>query len=221
MKEKRPVSITVIRRLPRYYRFLRRLLEQGVSRVSSRELSRLMRVTSSQIRQDLNCFGGFGQQGYGYNVEALHHQLGEILGADRETPAILIGAGNLGRSVAPQVSSKRRGFHLMAAFEKDPRLVGTTVAGAPVYHIDQLEEFCRSQHPLAAVICLPREAAETLADRLIAAGIVGFLNFSSYDFAHHYQGIAVVNIHLGDSLLTLSYLMAHLNEEGSQAGTPI
>lgn len=223
MKEKRSVSISVIRRLPRYYRFLRDLLERGFSRISSRELSRLMKVTASQIRQDLNCFGGFGQQGYGYNVEVLHRELGDILGVNNETPAILIGVGNLGKAVAPAVASlvgsTKRGFRLVAAFEKDRRLVGTTVAGAPVYHIDRLEEFCQKNHPLTAVICVPGEAAAALADRLVSAGILGFWNFSSYDFAHHYQGIATVNVHLGDSLLTLSYLMTHLDEEGKQPNT--
>lgn len=219
MKDKRPVSLSVIRRLPRYYRFLRDLLERGFSRVSSRELSRLMKVTASQIRQDLNCFGGFGQQGYGYNVEALRRELGAILGVDNEIPAILIGAGNLGKAVAPLVGSKKRGFRLAAAFEKDRRLVGASLAGVPIYHIDRLEEFCQRQHPLAAVVCVPGEAAAALADRLVSAGILGFWNFSSYDFAHRCQGVATVNVHLGDSLLTLSYLMTHLDDEKRQTNT--
>lgn len=219
MKEDRPVSVSVIRRLPRYYRFLRYLVEQGFSRISSKELSRRMKVTASQIRQDLNCFGGFGQQGYGYNVEQLHKEIGDILGVGNETPAILIGAGNLGKAVAPQVSSKKRGFHLVGAFDEKDSLVGTTVAGVPVYHISLLEEFCRTHHPRAAIICVPQKAAAELADRLVAAGIVGFWNFSSFDFAYHYEGIATVNVHLGDSLLTLSYLMTHMDEEGKQPTT--
>lgn len=219
MKDDRPVSVSVIRRLPRYYRFLRDLLGRGITRISSKELSRLMKVTASQIRQDLNCFGGFGQQGYGYNVELLHRELGDILGVGNETPAILIGAGNLGKAVAPQVTSKKRGFRLVGAFDKDIRLVGTTVAGIAVSHIDQLEEFCREHHPKVAVICVPREAAASLAERLVAAGIVGFWNFSSFDFSYHYDGIATVNVHLGDSLLTLSYLMTHMDSEGKQPTT--
>ena len=219
MKEDRPVSVSVIRRLPRYYRFLRDLLGKGISRISSKELSRLMKVTASQIRQDLNCFGGFGQQGYGYNVELLHREIGDILGVSNETPAILVGAGNLGKAVAPQVSSKKRGFRLVGAFDEKPRLVGSTVAGAPVYHIDQLEEFCRKHRPKAAIICVPREAAAGLADRLVAAGIEGFWNFSSYDFSYHYEGIATVNVHMGDSLMTLSYLMTHMDSEGKQPNT--
>lgn len=219
MKDDRPVSVSVIRRLPRYYRFLRELLERGLARISSKELARLMKVTASQIRQDLNCFGGFGQQGYGYNLELLHREIGDILGVGNETPAILVGVGNLGRAVAPQVSSKKRGFRLVGAFEEKDSLVGTMVAGIPVYHIDRLEEFCRERQPKMAIICVPKEAAASLADRLVSAGIVGFWNFSSYDFSYFYQGIATVNVHLGDSLLTLSYLMTHLDSEGKQPNT--
>ena len=119
MKYDRPVSTSVIRRLPRYYRFLGELLEKGINRISSKELSTLMKITASQIRQDLNCFGGFGQQGYGYQVESLHREIGEILGLNKEIPAILVGVGNLGRAVAPQLYSKKRGFRLVGAFDED------------------------------------------------------------------------------------------------------
>ncbi len=175
-----------------------------------------MKITASQIRQDLNCFGGFGQQGYGYQVESLHREIGEILGLNKEIPAILVGVGNLGRAVAPQLYSKKRGFRLVGAFDEDRKLVGTTLrkSGVMIYHIDTLEDFCREHQPQVAVICVPKEAAAKLADRLIRAGIVGFWNFSSYDFACLHDNITTVNVHLGDSAMTLSYLMNHMDEEG-------
>lgn len=221
MKYDRPISTSVIRRLPRYYRFLGELLSKGVTRISSKELSRLMRITASQIRQDLNCFGGFGQQGYGYQVELLHREIGDILGLNNNAPAILVGAGNLGKAVAPQLNLKKRGFRLVGAFDIDSRLVGTTLGktGVVIRHIDDLEEFCREQKPQAAIICVPREAAAQLADRLVSAGIIAFWNFSSYDFAYHYDSIVTVNVHLGDSIMTLSYLVTHMDEEGKQPTT--
>ena len=219
MKYNRPVSASVIRRLPRYYRFLGELLDKGVARISSKELSRLMKVTASQIRQDLNCFGGFGQQGYGYNVGDLHKEIGEILGVERDTPAILIGAGNLGRTIAPQVTSKKRGFSLIGVFDIKPELVGTPLGELTVQHIDRLEEFCRERRPKAAIICVPKNSAAQLADRLVELGIVGFWNFSSYDFSFYYDDIATVNVHLGDSIMTLSYLVTHLDGEGKSPNT--
>ena len=219
MKYNRPVSASVIRRLPRYYRFLGELLDKGVARISSKELSRLMKVTASQIRQDLNCFGGFGQQGYGYNVGDLHKEIGEILGVERDTPAILIGAGNLGRTIAPQVTSKKRGFSLIGVFDIKPELVGTPLGELTVQHIDRLEEFCRERHPKAAIICVPKNSAAQLADRLVELGIVGFWNFSSYDFSFYYDDIATVNVHLGDSIMTLSYLVTHLDGESKSPNT--
>ena len=219
MKYNRPVSASVIRRLPRYYRFLGELLDKGVTRISSKELSRLMKVTASQIRQDLNCFGGFGQQGYGYNVEGLHKEIGDILGVEKETPAILIGAGNLGRTIAPQVTSKKRGFRLIGVFDISPELVGTPLGELTVLHIDRLEEFCREHHPKTAIICVPKASAAQLAGRLVKLGIVGFWNFSSYDFSFYYDNIATVNVPLGDSIMTLSYLVTHLDQEGKQPNT--
>lgn len=180
-----------------------------------------MKITASQIRQDLNCFGGFGQQGYGYQVELLHREIGDILGLQNTTPTILVGAGNLGKAVAPQLNLKKRGFHLVGAFDIDQKLVGTTLGKTEVEirHIDTLEDFCREYKPQVAIICVPREAAAQLADRLVSAGITGFWNFSSYDFAYYYSGIATVNVHLGDSIMTLSYLVTHMDEEGKQPNT--
>ena len=163
MKQDRHVSPSVINRLPRYYRFLRDLLGRGVTRISSKELAELMNVTASQIRQDLNCFGGFGQQGYGYNVELLHKEIGSILGVDRLTPAVLIGAGNLGKTLANQVNLSTRGFRLIGAFDKSPAIIGTDLVGLTVQNIDSLEAFCRRYNPKAAIICIPKEAAAAMA----------------------------------------------------------
>ncbi len=213
MKNEKPVSLSVIRRLPRYYRFLGDLLNRGVARISSKELAHLMKVTASQIRQDLNCFGGFGQQGYGYNVELLHNEIGEILGVKNETPAILLGAGNLGKTVAKQVNLKARGFKLIGAFDISPDIIGTELVGLTIQDLTQLDDFCQKHHPRAAVICIPKAAAAQLADRLVKLGIVGFWNFSSYDFTYSYDNVVAVNMHLGDSLMTLSYMVGHLEEE--------
>ncbi len=219
MKQDRHVSPSVINRLPRYYRFLRDLLGRGVTRISSKELAELMNVTASQIRQDLNCFGGFGQQGYGYNVELLHKEIGSILGVDRLTPAVLIGAGNLGKTLANQVNLSTRGFRLIGAFDKSPAIIGTDLVGLTVQNIDSLEAFCRRYNPKAAIICIPKEAAAAMAGDLISWGIVGFWNFSSYDFTQNHQGVTAVNVHLGDSVMTLSYLIKHMDGFQEEAET--
>lgn len=217
LKSDRPVSPSVISRLPRYYRLLGRLREQSVTRVSSRELSEMMKSTASQIRQDLNCFGGFGQQGYGYNVELLREQIASILGLGHAVPAILVGAGNLGRTIANQVDFSGSGFRLVAAFDRQPGIVGTRIGETQVMDISRLEEVCRAKQPKMAVICVPRQAAGNLAGRLIDLGIQGFWNFSSYDLSVEHENVAVVNMHLWDSLMTLSYYMSH-REESPGAG---
>lgn len=199
------VSLSVIRRLPRYYRFLGDLLKNGVHRISSRELSQKMGVTASQIRQDLNCFGGFGQQGYGYNVEALHKEIGSILGIDRGLDIILLGAGNLGRAIASHMSFDTRGFNLIGIFDVSPGIIGQTIRGIRVSHADTLPDFCRQRHPKVAMLCIPKNSAQEIADNLVELGIRGFWNFSHYDLALDYDNIVVENVHLGDSLMTLCY----------------
>lgn len=216
MKRERPVSSSVINRLPRYYRFLGRLLRNHVTRISSKELAELMKVTASQIRQDLNCFGGFGQQGYGYHVEELHRQIGGILGVNNMTPAILIGVGNLGKVIATQVDLKTRGFRLVGAFDNSPAIIGQTLDGCTVQDIQALNEFCRQHHPKIAIICVPTAAAAELADMLVELGIVGIWNFSSYDFRLRHEQLKVASVHLSDSIMTLSYMVTHLDEDNSQ-----
>ena len=207
MAKETNISLPVIRRLPRYYRFLYDLREKGITRISSRELSQKMRLTASQIRQDLNCFGGFGQQGYGYLVDQLYTEIGHILGMDRLTKAILVGVGNLGTAVGNHIDFKSRGFNLIGLFDDNPELVGDTRADMTIRSTDEIEEFCRREQPEMAVLCIPKEVAPRLVEVLVGCGIKGFWNFSHYDILHDYPNVIVENVHMGDSLMTLSYHM--------------
>ncbi|MBE6827963.1 MAG: redox-sensing transcriptional repressor Rex [Ruminococcaceae bacterium] len=205
MSKNTAVSVSVIKRLPRYYRFLGELKKSGTVRISSGELSRRMGLTASQIRQDLNCFGGFGQQGYGYNVEQLYKEIGKILGVNNNIKAILIGAGNLGKAIATHMSFEQRGFNLIGIFDKNEALAGQLVRNIPIRHISGMYNFCRDNSPAVAVLCIPSENAKEIIDELIPLGIKGFWNFSHYDIAANYPGVAVENVHLSDSLMMLSY----------------
>ena len=205
------VSISVIRRLPRYYRFLGELLKNNVHRISSRELSARMGLTASQIRQDLNCFGGFGQQGYGYNVEALHKEIAHILGLDCNYKTILIGMGNLGRAIVNHMQFDGKGFELVALFDNSEQVVGEEVRGLTVRDMSTLPSFCHAQHPDVAVLCVPRASAQPIVERLAEYGIRGFWNFSHYDIALDYPKAAVENVHLSDSLMTLCYKFKDLD----------
>lgn len=201
--------MAVIRRLPRYYRFLDELLKKGVVRVSSGELSHILGLTASQIRQDLNCFGGFGQQGYGYPVDQLHEEIGKILGLCEVADAILIGAGNLGHAVANHLDFEQRGFRLRAVFDAAPDVIGTPVRDLTVTDIQELDAFCAAHHPQLAVLCIPYTAAAPIVEHLKTLGIFAYWNFSHYDIAVDDDRVIVENVHLGDSLMTLSYRMKH------------
>ncbi len=201
------ISNSVIRRLPRYYRFLGELKAEGLERISSKELSKRMGLTASQIRQDLNCFGGFGQQGYGYNIADLKQEIGQILGLDKPQNAILIGAGNLGRAVSIHLNFENRGFKLIGIFDRKAALVGQLVRGIPIRDVSTLDEFCRENLPAAAILCIPKEEAKKVSAQLIALGVRGFWNFSHYDLALEHPDVVVENMHFGDSLMTLSYRM--------------
>ena len=207
------VSLSVIRRLPRYHRFLRDLLAAGVVRISSGDLSAKMGLTASQIRQDLNCFGGFGQQGYGYNVKDLYEEIGRILGLDQTHRAILLGAGNLGRAIALHMDFALRGITLLGIFDADPSLVGTQVGGMPVRDCAGLADFCAAHRPDIAILCIPKESANRTAAMLVRHGVRGFWNFSHYDLALDHEGIAVENVHLGDSLSTLCFRLKEAGRE--------
>ncbi|MBP3600042.1 MAG: redox-sensing transcriptional repressor Rex, partial [Clostridia bacterium] len=199
------ISNSVIKRLPRYYRFLGDLKTLGFTRISSRELSERMGLTASQIRQDLNCFGGFGQQGYGYNIEILQTEIAKILGIDRPKNTILIGMGNLGRAVTMHINFESKGFRLTGLFDSKESLVGQVVKNLPIRNTSTLDEFCRENRPEAAILCIPKEAAKDIAEQLVKLGVKGFWNFSHYDLALQYPDIKVENMHFGDSLMTLSY----------------
>lgn len=202
---KNAISNSVIRRLPRYYRFLGELESDGCVRISSRELAEKMGLTASQIRQDFNCFGEFGQQGYGYNVKALRDEIGKILGLDKITPIILLGAGNLGRAIASHIDFQTKGFELVGIFDANPEVIGKSIGNIIVSDIAEIESFCNENNPVAAILCIPSDEALKETDRLINLGISAFWNFTHYDIRVNHKGIAVENVHLGDSLTTLSY----------------
>ena len=202
--EQRKISRAVISRLPRYYRYLGDLLEAGVERISSNDLSKKMQVTASQIRQDLNNFGGFGQQGYGYNVESLYREIGKILGLDKQHNFVIIGAGNLGRALGNYMNFERRGFIFKGMFDANPELVGKDVRGVKVMPMDQLESFIRENDIDIAVLTIPKTSAVEVADKLVANGIRAIWNFAHVDL-NVPEGIQVENVHLSDSLMKLSY----------------
>ena len=204
---KEGVSIQVIRRLPRYYRYLSELETQGVEKISSTKLAYVMSSTASQIRQDLNCFGGFGQQGYGYSVAGLREEIGKILGLDRPHNTILIGAGNLGRAIATHLNFEQLGFKLTAIFEKDEKLIGTTLRGITVLPDEAIEQYIKENKIDTAILTMPKEAVENLIDKLYDCGIRSYWNFSHYDIAKKYEDVVVENVHLSDSLMTLRYMM--------------
>lgn len=206
MEKKDEISISVIKRLPRYYRFLQSLKENGIVRISSKELANRMGLTASQIRHDFNCFGGFGQQGYGYNVPELHTKIGEILGVEKERKTILIGAGNLGKAVCNKIFGVNSGFKVIGIFDKNEAIFGKMIKGIPVRNIDYIENFCIDNKPLCAVICIPSNDMRELTDLLINLGIKSFWNFSNYDIAMAHPEVLVENVHLTDSLMTLGYL---------------
>ena len=213
MVDRREISQAVITRLPRYLRFLGELKDEGVERISSQELSGLMQVTASQIRQDLNNFGGFGQQGYGYNVQNLYEEIGNILGIYKEHNLVIVGAGNLGQALANYMNFEKRGFLIRGLFDKNPAVVGKTVRNMTVQSMDKLESFIREQNVDIAVLTLPKTEATAVAERLAACGIKGIWNFAYVDLDMP-EGIIVENVHLSDSLMKLSYnISRHESDE--------
>ncbi|NLM48594.1 MAG: redox-sensing transcriptional repressor Rex [Epulopiscium sp.] len=196
--------MAVIRRLPRYYRYLGELLENGIKRISSKELSERMGVTASQIRQDLNNFGGFGQQGYGYNVEYLYKEIAKILGLDNKYKVIIVGVGNLGQALANYVKFEERGFVLCGLFDVNPRLIGMTIRGIEVKDIDEMEAFVKENKIDIAYLTLPKSKVRKVAEDLASWGVKGLWNFSPVDLDLS-SDVIVEDVHLSDSLMTLSY----------------
>lgn len=208
MKRNVKVSTAVIRRLPRYYRQLSELQEGGVVRISSGALGKSMGLTASQIRQDLCCFGGFGQQGYGYKVDSLKEEIGEILGISRGHTLIVLGTGNLGRAIIQNFRFSANGFQLLAAFDIDPAMVGTRIAGVPVRHADELENFVAANRVDVGLLTVPIAAAQEMGDRLAGAGVKGIWNLTNYEILCDRPEVVVESVHFSDSLLTLSYLIS-------------
>ena len=204
MQEKE-ISQAVIRRMPRYYRYLGELLEDGVERISSNDLSKRMNVTASQIRQDLNNFGGFGQQGYGYNVKFLYEEIGKILGLNQKHNIIVIGAGNLGQALANYVKFEKLGFVITALFDVNPALEGVTVRGIKIHMLDELEDYCKDHVVDIAALTMPKEKADAIANRLVNLGIQAIWNFAHVDLDLIDKDVVVENVHLSDSLMQLSY----------------
>ena len=203
--EKPTVPAAVIKRLPRYHRYLGDLLLDGRLRISSAELSKIMNVTASQIRQDLNCFGGFGQQGYGYNIKYLHGKISELLGVNEGYSAVIVGAGNLGRALSATRMFERRGVKRLALFDVDEKIIGTEIYGIPVYSVKDLYNFCLENNVDIGVLTVPKEAAYSVATDMARAGVRGIWNFANMELKLEDESVIVENIHLGDSLMTLCY----------------
>ena len=205
------ISQAVIGRLPRYFRYLGELKDAGVERISSQELSQIMNVTASQIRQDFNNFGGFGQQGYGYNVEYLYTEIGKILGLDKTHNLIIVGAGNLGQALVNYMNFERRGFIFTGLFDNNPALYGKQIRGMQVRPMEEMAEFVRQNNVDIAVLTIPKASAVTVAAQLTEVGIKGIWNFAHVDLAVP-ENVKVENVHLSDSLMRLSYMIGQEDE---------
>ena len=213
IEQKPNVSSAVIKRLPRYHRCLGDLLRADKLRISSAELARIMDVTASQIRQDLNCFGGFGQQGYGYNVKFLYSKISELLGVEEGYNAVIIGAGKLGRALAATHMFERRGVNRLAMFDVDPNVIGTKISDVPVYPIDELGEFCRTHNVHIGVLTVPKESAYDVARVIVDAGVQGIWNFANMELKLDNSDVIIENIHLGDSLMALCFAIKTAEEK--------
>ena len=213
MAKREKISSSVIKRLPRYYRFLRELEKEGITHVSSNELAKRMRSTASQVRQDFNCFGEFGQQGIGYSVEELRDEIAGILGVKCHYPAILIGAGNIGTAIANQVIFDNKCFDLVGVFDKDENKIGKKIGDISIMSTDDIESFCEKTPVIAAIFCVPKSAVEALSERLYDIGIRSFWNFSHYDLNMKFDNVIVENVHISDSLMELCF---RLNQEKSK-----
>lgn len=206
MGKENKVSITVIRRLPKYYRYLGELIEKGINRISSQELSKMTGFTASQIRQDLNNFGGFGQQGYGYNVEELHCELGKILGLETVYNTVIAGSGNLGQAIANYRGFEDAGFKVVSLFDKNPRVIGLKIRDIEIRDVEIMADFIRENNIEIGIITSPKESAQEIADVFIEAGIKGIWNFAPTDLDIPEEMI-VEDVRLNESLFTLSYFL--------------
>lgn len=211
MDKKKEISMAVIKRLPKYYRHLAELLRNDVDRISSKELSEKIGFTASQIRQDFNCFGGFGQQGYGYNVKELYNEISKILGLDKRYATVIIGAGNIGQAIANYTRFEKFGFDLKGIFDVNPKLHGMRIKDVEISDIDNLDGFLKENHVDIGILCVPQMQAQKVADTLVDNGVRGIWNFAPLDIDVP-ETVSVENVHLSESLLTLVYLMNDLEK---------
>jgi len=211
MDKKKDISMAVIKRLPKYYRHLAELLRNDVDRVSSKELSEKIGFTASQIRQDFNCFGGFGQQGYGYNVKELYNEISRILGLDKKYSTVIIGAGNIGQAIANYSRFDKFGFDLHGIFDVNPKLIGMRIKDVEIRDLDQMESFLGENKIDIGIICVPQAQAQKVADLLVENGVKGIWNFAPLDIDVP-ENVSIENVHLSESLLTLVYLMNDLDK---------
>ncbi len=206
MDKKKNISMAVIKRLPKYYRYLQELKNNDVDRISSKELSEKIGFTASQIRQDLNCFGDFGQQGYGYNVKELYDQIKNILGLKKEYNTIIIGAGNIGQAIANYINFQKIGFTLTSIFDINPKLFGLKIRDIEISDIDTLDSFLKKHTVDIAIICVPSKNAQSICEVIVKNGVKGIWNFAPIDL-NTPENVIVENVHLSESLLTLSCLL--------------
>ena len=213
---KETISKSVIRRLPRYYRFLTELEENNTERISSGRLAQIMRTTASQVRQDLNCFGGFGHQGYGYSVSKLRAEIAKILGLNNKFKAVLIGAGHIGTAIAAHMEFDKLGFNLIGIFDNNEAIFGTRINGLDIMNVNNLEAFCKQNSVAAAFLCVPKSAAPEIVRKLVDCGVNNFWNFTHYYIQGDYPEATVENVHMSDILMTLCYSMNEAVKDNEQ-----
>lgn len=206
MEKKKNISMAVIKRLPKYHRYLKELMKNDVDRISSKELGEKIGFTASQIRQDLNCFGDFGQQGYGYNVRELYNQIVSILGLDQNYKTIMVGAGNIGQAIANYATFERLGIELIAIFDVNPKIIGTKIREIEINAESDLKEYLKNNDIAIGIICVPKMNAQRVCDELVSGGIKGIWNFAPVDLIVP-DDVKVENVHLSESLSTLIYLL--------------
>ncbi|MDK2802517.1 MAG: redox-sensing transcriptional repressor Rex [Oscillospiraceae bacterium] len=212
-KKTKDISKSVIRRLPKYYRYLERLLLTNINRVSSKQLGEIMGLTAPQIRQDLSCFGEFGQQGYGYNVSELKKEIGKILGVENSLKTIIVGVGNIGKAIFNHINFSEKGLDMIAGFDKDENIIGTNFNDLKILSISNIIEFCEKNIVKVAILCIPEDVSKHIVEVLRCAGVEGFWNFSNFELKVDYRDIVIENVHLEDSLMTLCYMINNKNKK--------
>lgn len=210
------VSLPVIRRLPRYYRYITELKNSGTTRISSSQLANIMGSTPSQVRQDFNCFGGFGQQGVGYSVDLLHEEIEKLLFSEKRLNAVLLGTGNLGITIANFVLKESNGVNLSAIFDNDNAIIGNHLFGIEIQPMDDFVNYCHNNSVDIIIVCTPKDEAESLAPAILESNVKGIWNYSHFDFSVHDESLVVENVHLRDSLMALSYRITHTQPKNTQ-----